>query len=348
MTDLQAAKKVVLDYYDALDQANPGRVAEQIRPHTNAQYLWRGMYPFYEQHGVEAVASVWHEPLLASFSPIQRRPDIFLAGVNQVTSHEPGQPGTIWVCQMGHLLGLFDRPWVDIPPTNRMCFIRYAEFHRVSDGVIAETAMFTDVINVMDQAGCNPLPPATGASHVHPGPATHDGLLFEPQDESAGTATLDLVQQMANDLDEANRVASTTGNNHVPIDVLRKTWHDDMIWSGSEGIGATYTVDRYQHQHQFPFRYNLADKVFNGHICRIAEGDYAAWFGWPNLTNRATGGFLGLPAGRAAEMRVVDVYRRSGSKLAENWVFIDLGHWLDQQGLDVLQRMRQLRGQEKF
>ncbi|MGI9605332.1 MAG: ester cyclase, partial [Acidimicrobiales bacterium] len=90
-------------------------------------------------------------------------------------------------------------------------------------------------------------------------------------------------------------------------------------------------------------------KTFNGHVARFAEGNYACFFGWPNLTNSAKGGFLGLPgADRPADMRVVDVYRRDGEKLAENWVFIDLLHWLDQQGLDVLQRMRQLNGTEGF
>jgi hypothetical protein len=47
-----------------------------------------------------------------------------------------------------------------------------------------------------------------------------------------------------------------------------------------------------------------------------------------------------------ADMRVVDVYRRDGDKLAENWVIIDLPHWLAMQGLDVLARMRQLLGLE--
>jgi hypothetical protein len=47
-------------------------------------------------------------------------------------------------------------------------------------------------------------------------------------------------------------------------------------------------------------------------------------------------------------MRVVDVYRRDGDKLAENWIFIDILHWLSMQGLDVLQRMRQLLGEEEF
>ena len=49
--------------------------------------------------------------------------------------------------------------------------------------------------------------------------------------------------------------------------------------------------------------------------------------------------FLGLPASdQACDMRVVDIYRREGEKLAENWVFIDLPWWLKQQGLDILER----------
>jgi hypothetical protein len=50
---------------------------------------------------------------------------------------------------------------------------------------------------------------------------------------------------------------------------------------------------------------------------------------------------MGLPASAArGEMRVVDIYRRSGNKLAENWVFIDMLHFLKCQGLDVLERIR--------
>ncbi len=41
-------------------------------------------------------------------------------------------------------------------------------------------------------------------------------------------------------------------------------------------------------------------------------------------------------------MQVVDVYRREGDKLAENWVFIDIPYWLKQQGLDVLERTQKI------
>ena len=94
---------------------------------------------------------------------------------------------------------------------------------------------------------------------------------------------------------------------------------------------------------QYPFRKGLKDKVFNGHICRFAEGKYAGFFGWPNLTNKSKGGFLGLPPSEnPADMRVVDIYRRDGEKLSENWVLIDLPWWLKQQGLDIFSHIKEI------
>lgn len=362
---LAAAKQVVLAYYRDLDALLAHGKADDVvgcldRHTVGESYRWRGVHPFYEQQGTRAVAEGFFRPLMA-FRPMQRRPDVFFAGYNDVHDNPLGPDSgkeidgdTVWVCQMGHLLGLFDEPWLDIPPNRKMCFLRYAEFHRViqhADGAgsIAETALFIDVVSVMAQAGVYPLPPPTGASHIHPGPRTHDGILLDDQDPTASATTMTLVNRMIADLIEANATAEETGANAMPAEILRRCWHDDMIWSGPEGIGATYTIDRYQEQHQYPFRFGLADKTFNGHIARIAEGNYAGFFGWSNLTNRAIGGFLGLPASATAgDMRVVDIYRREGEKLAENWVFIDLLHWLSMQGLDVLARMRRQLGLENF
>ena len=48
---------------------------------------------------------------------------------------------------------------------------------------------------------------------------------------------------------------------------------------------------------------------------------------------------MGMPAtGKPGDMRVIDIYRREGGKLSENWVFIDLLHFWNQQGVDVLAR----------
>ena len=345
MNRLQDAKQIVLDYCQAFDRAGENELPTVLARFTHEHYQWRGMHPFHQLTGHDAVCEKFWRPLRNSFSRLQRRPDIFLAGVNSVDTSED----SVWVCQMGHFMGLFDRPWLDIPGTHRMASIRFAEFHRVVSGKIAESALFIDLIGVMRQAGQNPLPPQTGSSFLYPGPVTHDGLLLAEHDAQLGADTLNLIERMIDDLSAANEQALRTGNNAVPPSALAKTWHEDMIWYGPEGIGASYTIERYQHQHQYPFRFNLSGKTFNGHIARFAEGNYGCFFGWPNLTNTASGGFLGMTGGSApADMRVVDVYRRDGDKLAENWVIIDLPHWLNLQGLDVLDRMRQLLGIEGF
>ncbi|MBX2836531.1 MAG: ester cyclase [Gammaproteobacteria bacterium] len=330
-TDLQTAKQLVLDFHEALERGrdNPQQVLEQ---HVSEDYHWRGMHPFYEQTSAQSVASVFWEPLFHSFTALQRRPDIFLAGHNDVD-----QGATQWVCSMGHFMGLFDRPWLGIPATGRITFLRYAEFNQVDNGKITQTALFCDVISVMEQAGHYPLPPQTGAAFVHPGPRTHDGLLFTEHDPTEASKTVQLVNRMVADLGQLNSL----DDHRCPPELLARTWHEDMIWYGPAGIGATYTIERYQKQHQYPFRLHLKDKTFNGHVARFAEGQYACFFGWANLTNTPSGGFLGLPGNNfRCDMRVVDVYRRDGDKLAENWVFIDLLHYLSMQGLDILERLR--------
>ena len=59
--------------------------------------------------------------------------------------------------------------WASAPP-GKIAMLRYAAFHRVEAGKIAETAMFFDIPHLMIQAGQNPFPPQTAAHLVQPGP----------------------------------------------------------------------------------------------------------------------------------------------------------------------------------
>jgi hypothetical protein len=325
----QDNKALVLQFYAALEHATPATVAAVLAEYTSEDYQFYGVYPWGELHGAGAVAEALWQPLLSSWQALQRRQDIFMAGTSEID-------GAQWVTSMGHFMGLRDEPWLGIPATRKIGFLRYADFNCVRDGKICRTGFFCDIISVMSQAGCNPLPAQTGASIITPGPRTHDGLQFAPQDPAEAVETLEVLNRMIADLDELNR----SGNDHCPPELLAQSWHEDMAWYGPEGIGATFTISRYQEQHQLPFRRGLKDKVYNGHVCRYAEGNYACFFGWPNLTHTPTGGFLGLPGNELrVDMRVVDVYRREGDKLAENWVLIDLPWWLKQQGLDIFERL---------
>lgn len=334
MSPHQANKTLILEFYREMEDAPPESIERTLATYTSHDCHWRGVHPFGEQFGSEAIAEAFWHPFLSSWNSVQRRQDIFFAGTN-------ASDGSHWVVSMGHLAGLLDRPWLGIPATRRMTFLRYADFHCIENGRITRSGFFCDLIGVMQQAGLTPLPPQTGAAILTPGPRTHDGLLFDDQAPAEGEKTLSLVNRMVDDLTALNK----SGNDSCPPELLAQTWHEDMVWYGPAGIGATSTIPRYQEQHQYPFRQGLKDKVFNGHVARFAEGNYAGFFGWPNLTNTPTGGFLGLPGGEvSADMRVVDIYRREGDKLAENWVLIDLPYWLKQQGLDILERTSGLVG----
>ena len=326
MSSIQQAKAIVLDYMSDLESAPVGGLAEVLGKHVARDYRFRGVHPFNELDGTAAVVETVWQPLRESFTPLQRRQDIFMAGPNLID-------GNMWVTSMGKFMGLFDQDWLGIPQTGKIALIPYCEFHRVEDGKIAESALWVDIISVMKQAGLQPLPMQTGAEIVNPGPRTGDGLLFDAQDEAESQKTLDLIMEMCNDL--VGDGMESDG------DMLAKTWHNDMIWFGPAGIGATYTINRYQRQHQGPFRAGLRNIDFKGHVLEHAEGNYGGWFGWPNMTMQQGDGFLGLPASETpTEMRVVDIYRRDSDKLAENWIFIDFLHYMLLLGVDVLERCR--------
>ena len=331
MVDFQPEKNLILRYYRALDSAHPGGDSEAMTEFVTRDFRWKGYAPFGELQGPREVGDRFWGPLKSSFRRMQRRQDVFFAGKNQMDDFQ-----SIWVVSMGHLMGLFDETWLGIRPTRKLSMLRYCEFNLVADGRITEAAMFFDIPHLMAQAGQDPFGPQTGAFLVHAGPMPHSGLLFDPQQAEEGEKTLATINAMIGDLGQ--------WKSGLPLeDELARTWHDDMVWWGPHGIGATYTIQRYAKQHSGPFRAAFADRSSTGHVARLAEGNFGGFFGWPNFTARHLGGFMGMPATRGpGEFRVIDIYRRDGDKLAENWVFIDLLHFWQTQGVDILARATEI------
>ncbi len=332
MSDFQQEKAVVRDLHAAIAAATPDTIAEVLARHTAPDWAWRGIWPFGEQRGAEAVARTFWAPLMRALRRMQRRPDIFFAG------DAKGAPLGRWVVETGHLMGLFDEPWLGVRPTRRIAMLRYAEFNRVEDGRVAETTLFADLPHLTWQAGQYPLPPQTGAHLTTPGPIGHDGLLYGPQDPARGEATMRAIEALL-----GNAIPQ-----HDPEEArkLARVWHDDMIWWGPGGIGASYTIDRYVEQHCKPFDDGLQHEDRpREELCRVAEGNFGGFFGWSNYHLRSTGGYLGMTAGaEAVAMPFIDIYRAEDGKLAENWVFIDILGFLADQGLDVLQRLPTVAG----
>lgn len=334
-TDFQRAKRVVRDYHTVLDAASHMQdITKCMQTYIADDYIWRGVHPFHQQTDAHWIAEHFWYPLKTHFTKLQRRPDIFFAGLNEIDEFE-----STWVVEMGHFMGLFDTPWLGIPATGKMAFIRYAQFHRVQDDKICETTMHIDIPMVMAQVGVNPFPNQTGAFFVHPGPITHDGILYQDYpDKNITKITLDAIHRMIHNV--------TCGRENISLDGLGDAWHDHMIWFGPNGIGATYTKERYQKQHRKPLVKNMDFNVQGGasigHIARLAEGKFGGFFGWPNFRAIPTGGFMGLPKTHIeTEWRVIDIYHVMDGKIAENWVFIDLLHFMNMQGVNILDRLQQ-------
>lgn len=330
MSEFQSAKSLVRDYYKALTVDPLAAMDRYCAP----DMIWHGYHPFDDIVGAAEVATRFWQPLQAALAPMQRRLDLFFAGRNAIDDG-----ASVWVASMGHLMGLLDGEWLGIRPTRKMAMLRYAAFHKIENGRITHEAMYFDIPHLMQQAGQNPFGLQTGAALVQPGPITHDGLLFDDADPAEGAKTMAAINAMVSDI-----AAWTGGDISGLIEELRRTWNEDMIWWGPAGIGATYTIERYAEQHSGPFRMAFRERKFNGHVAKIAEGSFGGFFGRPNLSLKHAGGFMGMPAtGMFGDMRVIDMYRRGGDKLTENWIFIDLLHFWKMQGVDILERSTSLR-----
>lgn len=318
-------KKLVRDFYQALEKAKPSESLSVLQTYCKEDVAIKAMHPFNEMAGCDALANLFWAPLKKSITSMQRRMDIFFAGRNEMDGQN-----SVWVCSMGHLMGLFDQSWLGIPATKKMVMLRYAEFHQIEDGKIAQTALFFDVPHLMAQAGIILFPEQTAAHMVQPGPRHHDGVLFGRQNQTESQDTLALINAMISDLGQ--------WKSPLPLEEeLAQTWHHDMLWWGPEGVGSTYTIERYAKQHSGPFRAAFSDRSQTKHLCRMAEGNFGGFFGWPNFSAKLTGPIMGREAtNKIGEFRVIDIYRREGSKLAENWVYIDILHFWKSQGFDLL------------
>ena len=167
MSEIQAAKRLAKGFHSAMESSKEP-IEDILGQYLSPNHIWRGFDPFNELAGHDALVKSFWSPLRQSLTSLRRREDIFFAGKNEIDRYQ-----STWVASMGHLVGLFDAPFLSIPPTGKMAFLRYAEFLKIENNTITETAMFFDVPHLMAQAGVPVFPPQTGAELVQPGPKTH-------------------------------------------------------------------------------------------------------------------------------------------------------------------------------
>ena len=322
-------KKIVWQFFHDLDAAEPRDIKQVLAKYCHEDVVWEIFYPFNTLQGIDQAADQFWGPLKESMPDLERRPDIHIAGSYKDTD---------WVSAMGYFVGTLFNPWLKIPATANIIYLRIGENYALKDGKIARAYVLLDIIDVMRQVGVNPLRRSPGSPELVPGPATHDGNCLTLHDDELGAKTMATVLEMQAGLPKFNGVRIVTGK-HSPH------WHPNMMWYGPAGIGSCRGRKGFRDFHGVPFLTAFPDRGSEGtpgHYIRIGDGRFAVTSGWPSLkATHLGGGWLGLPpSGRPVEMRVADWYRADhDGLLIENWVMIDILHMLSQFGLDVLEEM---------
>jgi predicted ester cyclase len=274
-------------------------------------------------------------PLLDAMPDLERRTDILLSG--QFTN-KVGETGT-WMTSSGFFVGHFEAPLWGIEPTRRPIWLRYGWFDRIEGDRVVESYIILDMTRFLMDAGQWPLAPALGQGQW-PAPQTQDGIVLDPADPAASDKSLKLVEAMIGGLMQYDRQSLASMG-------MTRFWHPQFNWYGPGCIGTARGHKDYERTHQGPFLAAFPDRVGGNHKCRIGDGDYVASTGWPSINATHMGdSWLGLPTtNKRVTMKVMDFWRRDGDLLAENWVFIDILDVLNQIGVDVMARVRALKGE---
>ena len=239
--------------------------------------------------------------------------------------------GTEWVTSTGYYYGHFTHPLFGIPPSGKLAFLRFGEFHRIEEGKILESQIFLGLAELIIALGLWPLGTSQGYEGVVPGPSTQDGINFGSSDPAKSRDTANLVEDMLLSLATEDCA-------------WRPYWDDRMVWYGPGGFGSYATVDAFG-AFQRPF-----EQAFEGwgdgqnegiggvgSSGKAGDGEYAFLNGWPQITGIHVDSFMGIaPTHKRVFMRDCDWWRCEGGKIIENWCMVDTLHLTYQLGRDVL------------
>jgi predicted ester cyclase len=251
-------------------------------------------FPFEDLHGPKELYEQAYKPLLVAIPDLERRDFILMAG------HANKRD---WVGCAGYYTGVFEKHWLDIPPTQHAIAFRYHEFFCLEDSRIVEMQALWDIPQVMMQAQAWPMTPSLGVEWVIPGPATQDGIITTTYNQSKADESVQLVQDMLDGLQK-----SPEGVEAMTLD---RFWHPKMNWYGPAGIGTSRQISGFRNWHQIPFLKGMPDRqaiLDNGYL--FGDEDYVAFTAWPGMYMTISGdGWLGIaPANKKITMRSLDFW----------------------------------------
>ncbi|MDJ0941436.1 MAG: ester cyclase [Woeseiaceae bacterium] len=332
-----ANKQHVLNYWQALQEAGPGGSGPVAMDYLAAEHRWHGFDPVNELDGRLYFVTGFWEPLLTSFPDLERHTWIFFGGKSNGRIDGTGDEG-MWVTGTGILHGTFARDYLGIPATGAPVDMRWGEFCRLENGRIAETFFLIDMIDLMQQAGFDVLPPSRGKDRMYPPPDARDGVLLTAADPDESAYSLEHIRRFIfeglNAYDESN--LESMG--------MADYFHPNVRWYGPGGIGACLSFKEFETNHQAPWLHAFPDRSVQNLDALLAEGAYSGAPGWNGVIATQQGEYLGHPAsGKRFGVNGLDWWKRDGEQYIENWVFVDMLHLFRQLGVDLMAKLEALK-----
>lgn len=333
----QTNKKIVWNFWQALEDAPLNKAEEVARSALNAEVIWHGPDPINRLDGVAAFVSDFWLPLRHSFPDLKRTTHVFCAGQsNGRIDGDSSQDGRMWVSGTGYLTGTCTHNYLNIPTAGKEVNIRWGEFCCVEAGKIVEIYFLLDLVDLMQQAGFDVLPPSRGQDSIYPPPQANDGILLDAQDEAESAYSLDHIRRFI--FDGLNAYDQSELKSMGMADFF----HHDVQWYGPGGIGACLSLKEFEDLHQQPWLIAYPDRQVQNLDALIAEGAYSGAPGWAGVKATHTGPYLDVAAtGNAIEFNGLDWWKREGELYVENWVFVDMIHLFRQFGVDLFARLAQ-------
>jgi predicted ester cyclase len=311
---------IIDDFYFTLQRG------ESLSALVNEDIILNAAYPIEQIIGINAIEKDFWQLFKNAFEHFERKAFIEFDSV-----YEDDR----WIAATGYFSGIFVNDFLGIPATGNLLYLRFTELVKITNDRISEYFIIFDFLDVMHQVGIYPLRKSLGHCGQILPPTTMDGLSPVEVNKFQAAESEQLVLNMLDELGKFD------GKSLLSMQ-LDKYWHPDFMWYGPAGIGTTKGIKSFREHHQGPFVFSFPDRAVDHKACVVKKGNYVATGGWPHMHGtHSAGGWLGLPpTNKKLELRVIDIWRREGNLLKENWVGIDIIHMCKQMGLDVFALMK--------
>ncbi|MGH3628924.1 MAG: hypothetical protein ACRDRL_16000, partial [Sciscionella sp.] len=132
-------KRLVARFLNELADAPADAIQRVLERYCADETLWEVFHPFNQLQGNGAVGSRFWQPLKMALPDYEPRIDILIAGEYE---------GADWVSVRGHIAGSFFQPWIGIPPTYGLTYLRFGLNVTVRNGKITRAYVLLDVLDV--------------------------------------------------------------------------------------------------------------------------------------------------------------------------------------------------------